>query len=133
MENFKIPWLGISFSTLILLIIVVVFMAGCPQYKVYQQKKEGEALLAHATASKEVAVCEAKAKLESAYLLATADTIRAGGIAQSNKIIGQSLTEAYLHWFWIDELHKSSSVIYVPTEANLPIMEATRLNLPKKD
>lgn len=108
--------------------LVVLGMWGCPHYKVYTQQKEGEAMLAHAQASKEVAVAEAKAKLESAALLAQADTLRAHGIARSNVIIGNSLTAAYLHWFWIDNIDKSNNVIYVPTEANLPIMEAGRLN-----
>lgn len=110
---------------------VILGMWGCPKYNVYQQKKEGEALLAHAQSSREVAVAEAKAKMESATLLAQADTIRAHGIARSNQIIGQSLTDAYLHWFWIDNIDKSNNVIYVPTEGNLPIMEAGRTVAPK--
>ena len=114
----------LSLSTL--LIVIVFGMWGCPQYNVYSQQKEGEALLAHAQSSREIAVAEAKAKMESATLLAQADTIRALGIARSNQIIGQSLTKAYLHWFWIDNIDKSNNVIYVPTEANLPIMEAGR-------
>lgn len=106
--------------------LVILGMWGCPRYNVYSQQKEGEALLAHAQSSREVAVAEAKAKMESATLLAQADTIRAHGIARSNQIIGQSLTDPYLHWFWIDNIDKSNNVIYVPTEANLPIMEASR-------
>lgn len=116
----------VTLSLSILLIVTVFGMWGCPQYNVYSQQKEGEALLAHAQSSREIAVAEAKAKMESATLLAQADTIRALGIARSNQIIGQSLTKAYLHWFWIDNIDKSNNVIYVPTEANLPIMEAGR-------
>lgn len=111
----------------LLTLFTVTGMVGCPSYNVYQQKMEGEAVLAHAQSSREVAVAEAKAKMESAMLLAQADTIRAHGIARSNQIIGQSLTDAYLHWFWIDNIDKSSNVIYIPTEANMPIMEASRL------
>lgn len=120
----------ISFSVLVailLLGLVVLGLWGCPQYSVYSSRKEGEALLAHSVAAKEVAVNEAKAKMESAVMLAQADTLRAHGIARSNEIIGQSLTPSYLHWFWIDNIDKSNNVIYVPTEANLPIMEASRL------
>jgi hypothetical protein len=122
----------ISVTTIILVLfsgLIVLGMWGCPHYKVYQQRKEGEAMLAHATASKEVAVAEAKAKMESASLLAQADTIRAHGVARSNQIIGASLkgNPEYLHWLWIDNIEKNpQAVIYVPTEANLPIMEATR-------
>lgn len=110
-----------------LICLVILGMWGCPRYNVYKQQKEGEALLAHAQSSREVAVAEAKAKMESASLLAIADTLRAHGIARSNQIIGESLTAAYLHWFWIDNIDKSNNIIYVPTEANLPIMEASRL------
>lgn len=110
---------------------VILGMWGCPKYKVYQQQKEGEALLAHAQSSREVAVAEAKAKMESATLLAQADTIRAHGVARSNQIIGASLkdNEAYLHWLWIDNIEKNpQATIYIPTEANLPIFEAGRLS-----
>lgn len=118
---------------ILLLSIVVLCLWGCPKYKVYNQQKEGEALLAHAQSSREVAVAEAKAKMESASLLAQADTIRAHGIARANQIIGASLTEAYLHWFWIDNIDKSNNVIYVATEANMPIMEAGRTTLKPVD
>lgn len=119
----------ISISTIFtisLIGIIILSMWGCPKYSVYSAQKEGEAVLAHSKSSKEVAVNEAKAKMEAATLLAQADTIRAHGIARSNQIIGQSLTEAYLHWFWIDNIDKSNNVIYVPTESNMPIMEAGR-------
>lgn len=117
---------GILVSIIVVIIIglISLFMWGYPKYKVYSQRKEGEALLAHAQSSREVAVAEARAKMESAILLAQADTIRAHGIARSNQIIGASLTDAYLHWFWIDNIDKSNNTIYVPTEANLPILEA---------
>jgi hypothetical protein len=54
---------------------------------------------------------------------------RAIGVAEANEIIGESLreNEAYLRYLWINGLHDGSSeVIYIPTEANLPILEAVR-------
>lgn len=117
----RVAWLIVGVSCLA--------MWGCPQYKVYSSRKDGEAVLAHAQSSREVAVAEAKAKMESAELLSRADTIRAHGIASSNRIIGASLKNnpEYLWWLWIDNLEKNpNAVIYVPTENNLPIMEATR-------
>ena len=106
------------------LIIIILLLYGCPQYNVYRKKMDGKATLAEANYSKEVAIAEARAKMESADLLAIADTLRAVGIAKSNKIIGESITQKYLHWFWIDNIDKSNNVIYVPTEANLPVLEA---------
>ncbi len=118
----------ITKAVLVVLITIAVFMFSIPQYGVYSARKEGEAILAHAQSSREVAVAEAKAKMESSSLLAQADTIRARGVAASNRIIGASLKNnpEYLQWLWIDQIEKAN-VIYIPTEANLPIMEATRL------
>lgn len=102
---------------------------GWPQYKVYEQRLEGEALLAHAQSAKEVAVAEAKAKMEAAELLSQAEVKRAEGVAQANKIIGDSLkdNESYLRYLWINQLESNNpTVIYVPTEAGLPILEAGR-------
>ena len=105
-------------------------MVGCPTYNVYVQKMQGAALLAHAQSSKEIAVAEAKAKMESATLLAQAEVARAEGVAKANKIIGESLknNEAYLRYLWINDLgnNNGKTIVYVPTEANLPILEANR-------
>jgi regulator of protease activity HflC (stomatin/prohibitin superfamily) len=106
-------------------------MWGCPTYRVYSAKKAGEAVLAHAKFSREVAVAEARAKMESSSLLAQADTIRAHGIANSNRIIGESLKDnpQYLQWLWIDQLKdQQHQIIYVPSAGmGLPILEANRI------
>ena len=52
---------------------------------------------------------------------------RAQGVAKSNEIIANSITEGYLRYRWIEGLQTNREmVIYVPTEGNLPIMEAGR-------
>ena len=114
---------------LMLIGVCIGGMYGCPRYSVYQQRLEGESELAKAEYSKRVAVQEAQAKMDSAKLLADSDIIRATGAAQANKILGDSLknNEAYLRYLWIQSLETNQNkVIYVPTEANLPILEATR-------
>ncbi|MFC2162884.1 prohibitin family protein [Candidatus Altiarchaeota archaeon] len=40
--------------------------------------------------------------------------IEAEGISKANQIIGSSLTPSYLSWYWITNLDKHNSVIYVP-------------------
>ncbi len=120
----------IGWTSAALILITILGMYGCPHYSVYSAQKDGEAILAHAQSSREVAVAEAKAKMESAALLAQADTIRAHGVARSNEIIGTSLkgNKEYLHWLWIENIEKNpQAVIYIPTEANMPILEAGRL------
>lgn len=106
---------------------IALTMGGCPYYNVWQQNLAGKASLARATQDRQIAVQEALAKKESASMLAEAEVERAKGVAKANQIIGDSLrnNEEYLRYLWIDGLQQNKSqIIYVPTEANLPILEA---------
>lgn len=116
-------------------ILVVVLLAGglygCPQYNVYSSRMAGEAELAQATYSKQVLVQQAQARLDAAKLEQQTDIVRAQGVAQANKIIAEGLggPEGYLRWKYIEMLGETAnsagrSVIYIPTEAGLPILEA---------
>lgn len=112
------------------IIVVTATMAGCPQYNVYEQRTQGEAELQRANYSKQVAVQEAQAKMDAAKLLAAAEVERAKGVAKANQIIGDSLhnNEDYLRYLFVNNLeHTQNQVIYIPTEANMPILEATRI------
>lgn len=126
------PWPIIRDALMILVVLIAGAMYGCPQYNVWQQGLAGQAELQHAMQSKQVAIQEAHAKLESATLLANAEVERAKGVAEANKIIGESLhgNDAYLRYLWITEVaavgKDGKTVVYVPTEANLPILEASR-------
>ncbi len=56
------------------------------------------------------------------------EVARAQGVAKSNEIIAASISDPYLRYKWIEVLGKSQgTVIYVPTEANIPITEANRI------
>ncbi len=55
------------------------------------------------------------------------EVARAEGVAKSNVIIANSISEQYLRYQWIQGLQKNDlQVVYVPTEAGMPIMEANR-------
>ncbi len=117
----------------LLLIGVPACMIGCPHYRVWNAEMSGRAELAQADGNRQIAIREAQAKQESAKSLAQAEIERAKGVAEANRIIGASLdgNEAYLHYLWIHSLQETKDkVIYVPTEANLPILEAARLAPP---
>lgn len=50
--------------------------------------------------------------------------IEAKGIAESNQIIGQSLSDAYLKWYWIQEGLKKGDAMYVPVgNGGMPLMK----------
>jgi regulator of protease activity HflC (stomatin/prohibitin superfamily) len=55
------------------------------------------------------------------------EVARAEGAAKSNLIIANSITDNYLRYKWVESLKSSNmQVVYVPTEANLPVLEAGR-------
>lgn len=113
---------------------LLILLIGWPQYRVYSQRLAGEAALAEAQSSRQVAILEARAKKESAISLAEAEVIRAKGAAEANAILQNSLggPEGYLRYLQIQALENSkSTLIYVPTEAGLPVTEARRLDEPK--
>ena len=110
---------------IVFILFIVVCMAVFPQYGVWRKELSGKAQLKEAEWNKQIAIEEAKAEKESATLKKEADIIRAEGIAEANKIIAESLTEEYIRWKWVEGLHDGSSeVVYIPTEAGIPIMEA---------
>lgn len=104
MEDHPLRWIIVIITSIILFIFLCMWLY--PQYNIYASRAEGQALLAHAQSAKEVAVAEAKAKMESAELLAQAEIARAKGVAAANQIIGESLknNEAYLRYLWINDL-----------------------------
>lgn len=126
-ERSPLPWVITGIVTVSL--ATLAGMVGCPQYSVYEQRLTGEAELARAQQNRQIAVNEAQAKMDAAHLLAQAEVERAKGVAQANQIIAQGLkgNEEYLRYLWIVDVagnNKGATVIYVPTEANLPILEA---------
>ena len=111
--------------------VLLLAMFAYPQYRVYSQRLSGEAALAEAQSSRQVAILEARAKKESAIALAQAEVIRADGAAKANRILQNSLggPEGYLRYLQIQALEGSkATLIYVPTEAGLPVTEAQRLD-----
>ena len=121
--------LGFVFIIAIVILFFGAILYAFPQYNVWRKQLSGKADLKEAEWSRQIAVEEAKARKESAVLDAEAEVERAKGVAEANKIIGTSLknNDAYLRYLWIQGLHDGNSeTIYVPTEANLPILEATR-------
>jgi predicted aminopeptidase len=119
-------------ALLVLALLTAGAMWGCPTYNVWQQGLAGQAELKRAEQNRQIKIQEAKALEESAEHLKAAEIKRAEGVAAANKIIGESLkgNESYLHYLWIHNLAEAekqgAEVIYVPTEAGLPILEAGR-------
>lgn len=111
---------------------LLLALAIGPIYGVWSRELNGQAELKEAEWNRQIAVEEAKAKLEASKSLAEAEIERAKGVAEANKIIGESLkeNEQYLRYLWISEIastDKDKTIVYIPTEANIPILEAGRI------
>jgi len=51
------------------------------------------------------------------------EVARARGAAQAQEIVRSTLSSSYLHYLWIKTLNENPNVIYVATEANMPIFK----------
>ena len=111
-------------------IMIVVFggMYGCPRYNVWQQEMSGKAEFAKAEQNRRIKIEEAKANLEAEKLNAQAEVERAKGAAEAIKIENGSITPAYIQYLWVRQQNNlnDKTVIYIPTETNLPVLEASR-------
>ena len=111
-----------------ILAITLAFMFGYPRYKVWQQEMDGKAEFAKAEQNRKIKIEEARANLEAEKLNAQAEIERAKGAAKAIEIENGSLTPTYIQYLWVRQQTNlnDKTVIYIPTEGNLPILEAGR-------
>lgn len=111
-----------------LIVLIGFLMWVMPIYSVWSAEKRGEAEYAQAEQNRRIKILEAQALKESAVLQAEAEVEKAKGLAQANAIVAEGLEghEEYLRYLWITHLEagEGKEVIYIPTEAGLPILEA---------
>lgn len=100
------------------------FSATMRYYDVWSQEMQGKARLAEATQSRQIQVEQARAEKEAAVLRAEAIAI----VGKAAKDFPEYRTQEY-YGAMAEALKegKIQQMIYIPTEAGLPITEATRL------
>ena len=110
-------------------VFVVAMAFVMPWYNVWSQEMEGKAEFAKAEQNRKIKIEEAKANLEAEKLNAQAEVERAKGAAEAIRIENGSITPTYIQYLWVRQQSDLSdkTVIYVPTEPNLPILESTRM------
>ena len=81
-----------------------------------------ESIEAKLTAEQRVA--QKQFELEQARKDAEIEVARARGAAQAQTIVRSTLSGSYLHYLWIKTLNENPNVIYVASEANLPIFKS---------
>lgn len=117
-------WLGVA----ALLIVLAWALYGMPKWRVWAQKKRGEADLQQAHQEQQIQVSQAQGRVDAAQLNKQAAIVEAEAVSEQIKVIGANLLDhpLYLKWQWVEMMNNrdSGDTIYVPTEANLPILEA---------
>lgn len=110
-------------------VFVVAMAFVMPWYNVWSQEMEGKAEFAKAEQNRKIKIEEAKTNLEAEKLNAQAEVERAKGAAEAIRIENGSITPTYIQYLWVRQQSDLSdkTVIYVPTETNLPILESTRM------
>lgn len=103
---------------------------GWQFFKVWKSQQSGKAELAQAEWNRQIIVRQAQAKKDAATLEAEAEVLRAIGVSKANEIIADGLggPDGYLRYLYIHMLEENegSQIIYIPTEAGLPILEASK-------
>lgn len=104
-------------------------MWGGPKYNVWRQEMRGKAQFAEAEQNRRIKIEEAKANLEAEKLNAQAEIERAKGAAEAIAIENGSLTPTYIQYLWVRQQNANvnNKIIYIPTEAGLPVLEAGRM------
>jgi len=125
---------SVTIGTVVAAVVVVAIgLIGLPTYNVYAKQMQGKAAYEQAVQDRRIRVLEAQAALDSAQLTAQAEVARARGTNEANRIMAESLggPDNYLRWSYIHMLEETAGkpgreVIYIPTEAAMPILEASR-------
>lgn len=108
--------------------LILILMFGMPIYRVWAQEMSGRAEYAKAEQNRKIKIEEAKANLEAEKLNAQAEVERAKGAAQAIEIENGKLTPTYIQYLWVRQQGNNNveKIIYIPTEAGMPILEAKK-------
>lgn len=119
----------IVFGAIFLFLAVIVSMfVFLPKYNVWRSELKGKAEFVRAEQNRQIKIEEAKANLESEKLNAKAEVERAKGAAEAIKIENGQLTTTYIQYLWVRQQSNNQiqKIVYIPTEASMPILEAKK-------
>jgi len=111
----------VSLSLTIIGLLAALGLWGCPQYNVWKKGMSGKAKLMEAEQTKKILIESARAEVEAARHRAEAVQIMGQAAKDFPEYRLQEFMAAFaeaLQSEYIDQ------IIYVPTEANVPILEA---------
>ena len=105
------------------ILLITALMFGLPVYRVWQQGLRGEASLARAEQERQILVEQARAERDAAILRAEAIAIVGAAARDFPEYRVQEFIGAFGEALQNGNVEK---LVFVPTEANIPIVEAGR-------
>ncbi len=105
------------------ILLITALMFGLPVYRVWQQGLRGEASLARAEQERQILVEQARAERDAAILRAEAIAIVGAAARDFPEYRVQEFIGAFGEALQNGNIEK---LVFVPTEANIPIVEAGR-------
>lgn len=108
---------------LAIIVFVCVILWARPQYALYAARMEGEASFARAEQEKKILIEQARAEMEAAKLRSEAIEI----VGEASQKYPEYRLQEFMGAF-AEALKEGNvdQIIYVPTEANVPIVERPR-------
>jgi len=123
--NMVLKYTGMGLAALVTgSVITLSGMAGYRYYSVWSMEMQGKAKLAEATQSRQIQIEQAKGEKEAATLRAEAIAIVGKAAKEFPEYRQQEFIGAFAEALKEGKIHQ---IMYVPTEANIPITEASRL------
>ena len=118
----------ITILTILVFGLIGLGMWGIPKYGVWQAELDGKAEFVKAEQNRKIKIEEAKANIEAEKLNAQAEIERAKGAAEAIRIENGAISPTYIQYLWVRQQQNlnDKTVIYIPTETNLPVLEAGR-------
>jgi len=104
------------------LVLIILMMGGCPAYKVYNKTMSGKAELMRQEQTRQIVIEQAKAEKEASKLRADAIAIVGKAAQQYPEYRLQEFMGAFAEALQSETINQ---IIYVPTEANIPLIRNT--------
>jgi hypothetical protein len=111
----------VMLAAVALVALIAVMMVGIPMYSVWQQGLSGQAALARAEQTRQITITQAKAEEAASEHRAKAIAIMGEMAKKYPEYRQQEFIGAFAEAMHDGRIHQ---IIYVPTEAGIPILEA---------
>lgn len=116
--------MDLTVSIIIVIVVLASLFVILPVWNAWRMEKKGEGQMRYANMERQAMIAQAEAERDSAALRAEAIEIIGEMVQKYPEYREQEFIGAFATCL---EKGCASQIIYVPTEANIPIIEASRL------